>query len=328
MKLPELEKLPACEEELGSQGGIEYANLGAATEGVWSVVRSMTGFGRGEAVRGRRRVTVEVRAVNHRFLDVAARLPKTVSPLEERFRSLVAGRVSRGRVEILVSLDEVGEGPRPVKVDLSLARGYLEALRELKSALGTPGEITLEMLLDLPGVLSVEEATDPETLWEAAQEATEKALDELVRMREAEGGRLAADIRQRLVAIGESVEAIAARVPEVCREYRTRLEERIREVLGEVPVDEGRLLQEVALMADRASTAEEVVRLRSHLVEAEAMLAEPSAPVGRKFDFLLQEMNREINTIGSKSSDVELARQVIAVKAELEKIREQVQNVE
>ncbi|MGE5552690.1 MAG: YicC/YloC family endoribonuclease [Betaproteobacteria bacterium] len=292
------------------------------------MVRSMTGFGRGEAVQGRYRVTVEARAVNHRFLDVAPRLPKAATGFEDKVRAMVAGRLSRGRVEVFVSLEEAEEVPRPVRVDIPLARGYREALEELRAALALPGETTLEMLLNMPGVVAVEETTDPETLGEALQEALTLALEELVRMREAEGLRLRADLEQRLATVGGAVETIAARAPAVVEEYRTRLEERVREVLGNFPVDEGRLLQEVALVADRISIAEEVVRLRSHLSEAAAILAGDEAAVGRKFDFLVQEMNREINTIGSKANDVQIAREVIAVKAELEKIREQVQNIE
>ncbi|MDI6871550.1 MAG: YicC/YloC family endoribonuclease [Bacillota bacterium] len=292
------------------------------------MVRSMTGFGRGEAVRDRYRVTVEARAVNHRFLDVAFRLPKAAAGFEERLRAMIAGRLSRGRVEVSVSLEEVGETRRPVKVDIPLARGYQEALAELQGALGLPGEITLGTVLGLPGVVVAEETTDPDTLWTALEEAAAAALSEIVRMRESEGARLKADLEQRLSAVSEEVEAIAERAPALSEEYRQRLEERVREVLGEAPVDEARLLQEVALVADRSSISEEVVRLRSHLAEAAATLASDEPAVGRKLEFLLQEMNREINTIGSKGTDVQIARQVIAVKAELEKIREQVQNIE
>lgn len=288
----------------------------------------MTGFGRGEGVRERYRVTVEARAVNHRFLDAVVRLPKAAAPFEEKVRSMVAARLSRGRVELFVSIEEVGEHPRTVKVDMPLAQGYYAALRELQSGLKLPGEITLSMILDAPGVVTAEETTDPEALWAALEEATERALGEVVRMREAEGARLAADVKARLGAVEGRVEAIARRSPAVNEEYRKRLEERVREALGDLTLDEGRLLQEVALMADRTSIAEEIVRLRSHLVEAHTTLQGPDPAVGRKFDFLLQEMNREVNTIGSKGNDVEIAREVIAVKAELEKIREQIQNLE
>lgn len=292
------------------------------------MVRSMTGFGRGEAVRDRYRVTVEARAVNHRFLDVALRLPKAAAGFEEGLRTMLAAKLSRGRVEVFVSVEEVGESLRPVKVDIPLARGYQEALGQLREALNLPGEVTVGMLLSLPGIIGTEEANDPEALWEALAKATAAALNETVRMREAEGARLAADLKARLAMVGGRLEAIASRAPAVIDEYRSRLEDRLREALGEFPVDEGRLLQEVALLADRAGITEEVVRFRSHLAEAEATLTGAEAAVGRKLDFLLQELNREVNTIGSKANDLEIARSVIAVKAELEKIREQVQNIE
>ncbi|HHW13953.1 MAG TPA: YicC family protein [Firmicutes bacterium] len=292
------------------------------------MVRSMTGFGRGEAVGRRYRVTVEVRTVNHRFLDTAIRLPKAATALEERARALVATRLKRGRVEVFANLEEVGDEPRPVRVDLPLARGYREALEGLRTSLGLAGEVTLAMLLDMPGVVTAEEAIDPEALWPVLEEALTAALDEVVHLRETEGERLAGDLEKRLAVVGREIEAIAERAPAVSEEYRARLQERVQEILGETPVDEGRLLQEVALLADRVSITEELVRLRSHLTEAASTLAGTEAAVGRKFDFLLQEMNREINTIGAKASDVQIARGVIAVKAELEKIREQVQNIE
>lgn len=292
------------------------------------MVRSMTGFGRGEAVRERYKATVEARTVNHRFLDVAIRLPKAACAFEDKLRGMVGARLTRGRVDVFVGLEEVGEGRRPVKVDIPLARGYQQALEELRSELGLPGEVTLATLLDMPGVVAVQETTDPEAVWAALEAAATAALAEIVAMREAEGERLAADLKGRLAEVAERVGAVEARAPEVAVEFRERLEQRVREALGEVPLDEGRLLQEVALLSDRLSIAEELVRLRSHLVEAGRMLDGPESSVGRKFEFLLQEMNREINTIGSKANDVQIAREVIAVKAELEKLREQVQNIE
>lgn len=291
------------------------------------MVRSMTGFGRGEAVRGSYHVTVEVRTVNHRYLDTSVRLPKSLAGFEEKLRSLVQGRLGRGRVEVQVALEESGEGHQTVKVDVALARRYHAALSRLQQELGLVDQPTLAALVDMPGVLVTEETIDVEALSAALEEAADGALAEVQRMREAEGRRLAADLSERVGLIEEALRAIETRAPEVSQEFRQRLEARIREALGEVPVDEARLLQEVAIVADRGFIAEEIVRLRSHLVETRATLAEEAA-VGRKLDFLLQEMNREINTIGSKANDVAIARQVISVKAELEKIREQVQNLE
>lgn len=294
-----------------------------------NVIRSMTGYGRGEVSDGSQRVVVELRSVNHRYTDIFIKLPKSLAALEDRLRQKVGDRVFRGRVEIFVTWEEYGEKERSVKVNLPLAAAYWQALRELQQRLGLAESPRLENLLALPELFAQqEEEVDLEAAWSLLAQAGNKALDELIAMRGTEGGKLVEDIIHRIGRIEHFIERIEGRAPEILNDYRRRLRERITELLGgEAPVDEGRLELEVALFADRSNATEEVVRLESHLRQMRDVLRD-EAVVGRKLDFLLQEMNREINTIGSKANDAETARLVVEVKSELEKIREQMQNVE
>ncbi len=287
----------------------------------------MTGHGRGVAERAGRRATVEVRSVNHRFFDLKLRSGPLDAALEERVIAAVRKRAERGAFTLSVR-DEGVSGAAAARVDVALARGVAAALEELRVALGLSGQVPLELVAAQPGVLQVGESTaDPE----AVANALEAALEELVRMRKREGDTLARDLSARLTRLREfanDVAAIAASAPD---EHRKRLTERVQRLLSSTPgapsVDEARLAQEVALLADRMDVTEELVRLRSHLDQAVALVAEDN-PVGRRLDFLTQELGREINTIGSKSQAAEIARRVVEAKAELEKIREQVQNVE
>jgi uncharacterized protein (TIGR00255 family) len=290
-------------------------------------MRSMTGHGRGVAEKTGRRATVEIRSVNHRFFDLKLRTGPLDPTLEERVVGGVRKKCERGSFTISVRDEGLGNAAG-ARVDLALATGIAAALEELRHKLNLAGQVPLELVAAQPGVLQVgEPGGDPEVV--AA--ALELAVDELVRMRKREGETLAKDMRARLARLrgfAEDVASLAASAPE---EHRRRLSERIQRLLaatpGAPPVDEARLAQEVALLADRVDVTEELVRLRSHLEQADALIAE-DAPVGRRLDFLVQELGREINTIGSKSQAAEIARRVVEAKAELEKIREQVQNVE
>ncbi|MHB8927012.1 MAG: YicC/YloC family endoribonuclease [Bacillota bacterium] len=292
------------------------------------MIRSMTGYGRGQLSNGQRKAMVEVRSVNHRFSEVVIRMPKELSPLEERIRNLVQARVSRGRVDVLVSRDDFRGKRRKVEVDRDLAASYFEGLKELQQTLGLRAQARLELIARLPDVFTLAEVPeDLEELWHGLAGAVERALDEMLAMREREGGRLGDDLLERLKVIEASTAAIEARAPQVVEEYRRRLTDRVKEILPGVAVDEGRLTTEIVLFAERSNVTEELVRLRSHLAQMREGLGQSEA-VGRRLDFLLQEMNREINTIGSKAADGEIAKVVIDVKSELEKIREQVQNIE
>ncbi|QGG47971.1 YicC/YloC family endoribonuclease [Heliorestis convoluta] len=292
------------------------------------MIKSMTGYGRGGASGSGQQVTVEVKAVNHRYLEVVVRIPKTYLALEEGIKKLYQKGLSRGRVDVFVNIEQLGEGSGKVKVDKKLALQYYQSLKELSDELGLSSDLGVNQLIQLPEVVSLTEAEeDLEALSELAMQASQQAFQQLLRMREQEGKALAEDLLKRLDYLRQLIEEIQKRAPLLVGEYKNKLQERIAEYLDQVPVDEQRLAMEVALFADRVSLTEELVRLNSHLEQFEKAL-KLQEPVGRKLDFIVQEMNREINTIGSKANDLEISRQVVNFKSELEKIREQVQNVE
>lgn len=293
------------------------------------MVRSMTGFGRAEVHRGAIVVAVEARSVNHRHLDIALRLPRALAALELDARRLVQGRLERGRVDVTVQLAlEAGQAPSRVKVDVELARDYLAQARTLAAALDVPGAPGLDWLLERPGVLRLEEteAVPPEP-WPALAEALGLALDELVARRAAEGERLAQELRTLHGELTALAAVLAARAPAAAARREERLRERLRALLGESPIDETRILAEAAVWADKSDVTEELARLRAHLSEF-LLLLDKGGPVGRPLDFLLQELHREVNTIGSKADDLEMSQAMLAAKGVLERIREQVQNLE
>ncbi|MGE5560943.1 MAG: YicC/YloC family endoribonuclease [Chloroflexota bacterium] len=288
----------------------------------------MTGFGRGEASSEIGTVVIELKSVNHRFSEVVTRFPKELVALEERVRALVAKRVVRGRVDVFLSWEESRLRRRIVEVDKDLALAYHKACKELEAELGSSSGIDAAFIARFPDVLKVTEVPENlDAVWAVLETATSAALDQLVAMRETEGARLAQDLLARAAVIEEYTERIAARAPAMVEDYRNQLRDRLSELLPPNAVDEQRLAMEVAIFADRVGITEELVRLRSHCDQLRSML-NASEAIGRKLDFLLQEMNREINTTGSKVSDPTITALVIEVKSELEKIREQAQNIE
>ncbi len=292
------------------------------------MARSMTGFGAAEAATPTGRYAVEVRSLNHRFCEIVVRIPRDLAPLEDRVRALVQDRVLRGRVEVAIMRENYSKRPRTVKTDLELAQAYVSALNDLKRALSISGSLDLSVLLSLPEIVRVEEEKeDLEAAWPAIAEGVGAALDRLVAMRESEGAQLAADIHRRIDRLEGLMDEIAGRAPQVVEEYRDRLARRIAELAPGVAVDPGRLATEVAVFAERSDISEEITRFRSHLRQFRSTLGAPGA-VGRTLDFIVQELGREINTIGSKANDLEIAQRVIAVKGELESLREQIQNLE
>lgn len=292
------------------------------------MIRSMTGYGRGEASSQDKKISVEAKSVNHRFLEIVVRMPKQLFPLEERIKKVIQGKIIRGRVDVFLTLEETGDKKRLVKVDKELGLAYYNALRELAEACCVSDKIDLVHISQMPGVLKLEdEEDDLETIWPLVQESVEKAIHDLTAMRTVEGQKLADDLNKRGNIISQYTLQIEERSPLVVQEYGAKLDQRIKELLGEVEIDESKLSNEVAFFADRASITEELVRLKSHLEQMEDILKSDES-VGRKLDFLVQEMNREINTIGSKSNDLNINRYVVEVKSELEKVREQVQNLE
>lgn len=288
----------------------------------------MTGFGQGEASNQEWSVKVEMKSVNHRYLDLWLRIPKQYSLLEEPIRMLIQEEMSRGRVEVSVNIEEFGDRQRNVRINKPLLNGYLAALETIQQELGIKESIQLDHILQLPDLLELEE---PDVNWDSLQEtvlkAVRTALDELEAMRRNEGYQLSEDILMKISLIERHVDRISEIAPAVVQDYRERLKERLGDLLDGTTITEERFVGEVALFADKCSIDEELVRLRSHIQQFRQSI-EKESPVGRKLDFLLQEMNREINTIGSKGNNVGIAGLVVDVKSELEKIREQVQNIE
>ena len=289
---------------------------------------SMTGYGRGTAAADGREMTVELKSVNHRFLDVSMRLPRHLLFLEDGLRALLAASLSRGHVDVFLNYRNTRSDARTVKVDAPLMEAYLAAAHTANKSLGLRDDLGLTAALRLPDVTEVCEADeDRDAVAALCAEAARTAVAELRNMRLLEGERLKADLTARVDTVLATAEEIALRAPLVIEEYRQKLSERIEQLLGTTEVDRTRLATEVALFADRASIDEEIVRLRSHVAQIRLLFAD-AEPVGRKLDFVVQEMNREFNTIGSKANDGTLTGRVLSGKAEIEKIREQIQNIE
>lgn len=294
------------------------------------MIRSMTGFGRGEATGDTITLSVEIRSVNHRHLDLALRLPSVLAPLELDARRLVQARVERGRVDVGVQLAPAGSQPlQDVRVNQALARRYADQARQLGRELGLAGAPSLTWVLERPGVLEIADVTPPPpaVAWPLLERALAGALDELVARRAAEGAALAAALRGLLTDLGREVDAMATRAPLASARRGERLRERLRSLLGEVPLDESRIATEVAVWAQKTDVAEELARLRAHLDEFAIML-DKGGPVGRPLDFLIQELNREVNTVAAKADDLELSQAALAAKGVIERMREQVQNLE
>ncbi|HBV96535.1 MAG: hypothetical protein JL50_16865 [Peptococcaceae bacterium BICA1-7] len=290
--------------------------------------KSMTGFGRGEAIGQGKKFTVELKSVNHRFSEVVLRMPKQIFSLEEKSRRIILERVTRGRVDGYISVEQFSERIPTVKVDKALASSYYKAMGELLEELEIADSVKADHIFHLPGVISVEEPSeDAMEWWPVLQEAIRLAVDGLMEMRESEGKRLKDDLLSRLGRIMKMTSEVEARSPLVVEEYRERLTQRLSDWLAESTLDMNRVMAEVVLFSEKSSISEEIVRLYSHVVQASESLG-GTEPVGRKLDFILQEMNREINTIASKSSDIQISSYVVEIKSELEKIREQVQNLE
>lgn len=288
----------------------------------------MTGYGRGESVGEGKKFTVEMKSVNHRFCEVVVRYPRGWAAIEDRVRGLVQKGVARGRIDVFINVEDTGEEARGVKVDKGLALAYYNAMRELAGLLGQPAEFDWTLVARWPEVITLDqEETDLEQLWPVLARAVEMALSNLVQMRAQEGTKLEQDLAAKLQHCEQLTGRIRERAHMVVGEYRQRLQQRLQQLLGEVPVDEARLAMEVALLAERAAIDEELVRLSSHFQEALRCL-KTQEPVGRKLDFIVQEMNREANTIGSKAGDLAISKLVVELKTEIEKIREQVQNLE
>lgn len=299
-----------------------------ATGKVNNFVRSMTGFGRGRSMTTEVEIITEIRAVNHRFLDISVRVPKLYTSFEPQIRKIVSERISRGKIDVTVTRTGGKGGLMDVMLDSQLADGYYKCLLELKERYGLAGEITVSDMLTLRElIVPLEKEQGIEGELPLAQASLGDALDALDEMRKTEGRALWKDIAQRLASILEMAGLIAPLVDQVTASAKEKLAKRVQDLTGGLELDEERLIQEVALMADRSDVTEELTRLNSHVKQFLAC-GEEGSPLGRKLDFLLQELLREVNTVGSKSASTDIATYVVNMKAELEKIREQTQNIE
>ena len=297
------------------------------------MIKSMTGFGRGEFADETSKVTVEIRAVNHRYLDIFVKMPRKYAFAEEAVKAAVKERLSRGKVEISVTVDNTGQSDSDVRLDRDLAARYYDALSTLKDSFdfGDESKVSLSLLAKMPDVIKTSAAEEDEkAVTERLLRATAKAVDDICRMRETEGAKLAADLSARADTVSDIRARIEKRAPEIEKEYAAKFKARVEELLdGVYEVPEERIALEAAIFADKANITEELVRLDSHVSQLRDFLkSDGSEAIGKKRDFLIQEMNREANTIGSKSNDREITSMMLDLKAEIEKIREQVQNIE
>lgn len=298
-------------------------------KGVDIVIKSMTGYGKGESFNELYKFKVEIKAVNHRYNDIIIKMPRHISYLEETIKKIIKEKISRGKVDVYINLDYINESAIDVKVDIPLAKSYKNSLLELSRELELEDNVRLNNILSISEIVRTErKELDEDLIWEVLKNALVDALDNILNMRLTEGLELKNDILVKLSKIESMVKLIEERSPNVVQDYRDKLRERITSLLDDnIILDEERLTNEVVFFADKSSIDEELVRLGSHIKQFRSILDEDES-IGRKLDFLIQEFNREINTIGSKANDITITKYVVELKAELEKIREQIQNIE
>ena len=289
----------------------------------------MTGFGRCEVSEGDRKFTVEMKGVNHRYLDANIRMPKKLNFFDSAIRTVLKQYVTRGKVDIFITYEDLTENQVSLKYNESLAKEYLDAFKKMEETFGLENDIRVSTVSRCPEVLTMEEqSADEDELWKGLKKALEGALKQFVETRGIEGENLKNDIIAKLDGMSEKVACIEIRSPEIVAEYRARLEEKVKELLADTQMDEGRIAAEVVIFADKICTDEEVVRLKSHIAHMKETFATEENGIGRKLDFIAQEMNREANTILSKANDIEVSNYAIDLKTEIEKVREQIQNIE
>ena len=293
------------------------------------MIKSMTGFGRCEVMEGERKFTVEMKGVNHRYLDVNIRMPKKLNFFETAIRSLLKQSIQRGKVDIFISYEDFTENQMSLKYNESLAQEYMDCFGRMKEQFSLENDIRVSTLSRCPEVLTMEEQViDEEELWNGLKTALEGAIGQFVETRTLEGSNLKKDIIEKLDGLQDLVGYIEERTPKIVAEYREKLEAKVRELLEDTQIEESRIAAEVVIFADKICTDEEVVRLRSHIIHMKETLQSEEAGIGRKLDFIAQEMNREANTILSKANDLEVSNVGIDLKTEIEKAREQIQNIE
>lgn len=292
------------------------------------MIKSMTGYGRSQQTIGDRDILVEIRSVNHRYYEFSARVPRNMGYLEEKLKSYIKDSISRGKVEVLVTINNVNGKDETISVNVNVAQGYIDALRTANSTLMLPDDLTLSQLARLPDVFTVVKTIDDEEeVWQVVKTVTQQAVDNFIHMRTVEGQKMFEDINGRLDSIESMVAIVEEASPKTVEAYRNRLYEKLSEVLESKDIDEARIVTECAILSEKLAVDEETVRLKSHIAQFRELI-HSEEPIGRKLDFLVQEMNREVNTTGSKAQDITITRTVVEMKSELEKIREQIQNIE
>lgn len=292
------------------------------------MLNSMTGYGRYEQIDEKRKIVIDIRSVNHRYSDVTVKLPRAYGYLEDKIREYVMGKISRGKVDVFLYIENYGSDDKAVMLDEMLCMNYYALLGEIKEKCGIRGEITVSDMIRFPDIfVTKQQEEDKEQVWKMILSCLTPAVEDFLAMRRSEGERMLCDLQEKACRIRTLTEKIEELAPKVAQGYAIKLKERMKELLGEFQADESRILTEVGIMADRVCINEEIVRLKSHFVELDKILAQ-NEPVGRKLDFLVQEMNRETNTIGSKANDKDITSLVVEMKSEIEKLREQIQNVE
>ena len=288
----------------------------------------MTGYGRSQKILNGRDILVEIRSVNHRYYEYSSRVPRTFSYIDEKLKGLLKTGISRGKVEVAVTINNIEGKDSEIAINKGVAEGYVNALRSVSEELGLEDDLSLSKLIKLPDIFNIQKTPDDEEqVWNDVSEVTKEALERFVEMRKVEGERLRNDVIQKADAILEMVGRVEVLSPQTVENYRNRLYKKLSEILEDKNIDEQRILTEAAVFSEKIAVDEETVRLRSHISQLKTMLDADEA-VGRKLDFIVQEMNREVNTIGSKAQDLNVTKIVVDMKAEIEKIREQIQNIE
>ncbi len=294
------------------------------------MIKSMTGFGRSEYTDGKRNITVEIKSVNHRYSDISIKMPRRYNFAEDKIKNVVKSRLKRGKVDVSIMVENITENDINIKLNEPIARQYFDNLKALKTGFELEGNIDLRLLATMPDVMkAIPDVDDEEEITKAILIPVEKAAVNLENMRQVEGEKLAEDLLSRGETIKEILDKITERAPNVVKDYMTKLKDRITELLdGNATIPEERILTEAAIFADKCAIDEEITRLNSHLIQLKKIVDSPNDAEGKKLDFLVQEMNREANTIGSKANDITITNYMLEIKSEIEKIREQVQNVE
>lgn len=293
-----------------------------------TVLKSMTGYGRAQKIINGRDILVEIRSVNHRYYEYSSRIPRTYSYIDEKLKALLKTSISRGKVEIAVTINNIEGKDTEIAVNKGAAEGYVNALRSVSAELGLEDDLTLSKLIKLPDIFNIQKTPDDEEqIWNDVSSVAGEAISNFVNMRSIEGERLKADVNEKADGILTMVAEVEKLSPITVENYRNRLFKKLSEVLESKDIDEQRILTEAAIFSEKIAVDEETVRLRSHIAQLKAMLDDEEA-VGRKLDFIVQEMNREVNTIGSKAQDLNITKLVVDMKADIEKIREQIQNIE